>query len=72
MMTRQTNQQADRARAVLREYARRIGDPQASIGTLVADVLADLLHLCRREGVEFERCLLLARAHVLDEERGAL
>lgn len=62
---------ATRMERLLRHYAREIGDPDASLGTLISDLLADLLQLCRREGVEFERCLLLARAYVLDEGGGA-
>jgi hypothetical protein len=29
----------------------------------ISDLLTDLMHLCRREGIEFRRCLLCAEVN---------
>lgn len=37
--------------------------------TCLGDLLADLVHLCRRDGLDFERSLRLARGNAAEEER---
>lgn len=64
---------ADRAQFALEWYADRAGaDPNdEGFDTLARDLLADLMHFCEREGIDFEGNLEIARMHFdveLEEE----
>lgn len=41
------------------------------LDTAIVDLICDLLHLCNREGLEFEHVLALAKLHYDAETRGA-
>lgn len=34
----------------------------------ISDLLADLMHLCRREGIDFEKCLTVAEVNFESEK----
>ena len=42
----------------------------ADAETLVIDALADIMHLCERDQVDFNRCLAMAFQHYCEESDG--
>lgn len=71
------SERASWARQALATFARltgqdRSGDLQHDLPSVVGDLLADLMHFCRRQGVDFDACLDTARSHhsveVLEDE----
>ena len=40
------------------------------LDTAVTDLLADMMHLCRQEGLKFQRQFLMAEMHYEAERRG--
>lgn len=65
---------AEWAREALERFARRSGllssRTQEDFETIVSDFLADLLHLCRMNDVDFDECADRARANHDAERRG--
>lgn len=56
------NDRADIARTVTTQYMATKGSDD-DLETGITDLLADLMHLCAAQGVDFERALGLAREH---------
>jgi hypothetical protein len=70
-MTRANAERGARSRRLLADFARAMGDPDASVVTLATDVLADLMHLADEDGWAFDDALATARAHVAAEKKEA-
>lgn len=60
-------EKADRALAALRAYQREVNDNESDDAITVTDLLADLIHMCERDGYAFDQRLIMARIHA-DEE----
>lgn len=63
---------ADWAYSALEAFAKRTrqdtsGDLKHAQYTVVTDLLADLMHLCDRDGIDFETCLIGGRGHYEEE-----
>jgi len=43
-------------------------DDEDDLVSKISDLLADLMHLCRREGIEFRRCLTVAEVNFESEK----
>lgn len=57
------HERSARAYRLIGWYAQDIGDEGAEVSTMVSDILADLMHLCRHERLSFNARLSLARMH---------
>jgi hypothetical protein len=42
-------------------------DGEDDLVSKISDLLADLMHLCRQEGIEFRRCLTVAEVNFESE-----
>lgn len=64
---------ADPARLdwLVTQYARSTGQPLDERETVYADLLTDIMHDCRRHGVEFGPCLKRAESRYREEEKGS-
>jgi len=58
---------AERGRAILEEYGKLAGEPDEDTPTLLADLLADLRHLAREEGVDFGKSSDMSKIHFNEE-----
>lgn len=68
----QNVRRAEWARAALSVFQNEARqDDSEGLDTVLTDLLCDLLHLCGKEGLEFERVLVLARRHYDAETRDA-
>lgn len=54
---------ADAARAVVEEHAEATGNANDDYAAQVGDLLANVMHLCQAEGVDFAGALQTARMH---------
>ena len=61
---------SDRARSVVRQYARIVNGDSAEEDdeTYVLDLLTDLRHFCKEERIDFAKCLRISRDHQQAEE----
>jgi len=57
-------------RANLGRAATEVAGGDGSLGSHVTDTLANLMHYCRRNGLDFEKSLERARMHYLEESMG--
>lgn len=48
---------AERARRIVKAYGQEVGQPDEDLETNLGDLLADLMHLCEVDQVDFEECL---------------
>jgi hypothetical protein len=62
-------QRADRALTAVRAWAAAEMD-NVELSTQIADLLVDMMHLCRREGIDFDKGLFNARMHHSEERKG--
>jgi hypothetical protein len=63
-------EKADAGRVAVEEHARATGNESDDYAAQVGDLLANLMHFCEREGVDFDGALSTARMH-FEHERGA-
>jgi hypothetical protein len=75
-LTARNNERANTALEVVEWYAANHGEPlvlfaQVSDGILqnIVDVLAEMMHLCQREGLDFDSAERMARAHYTAERK---
>jgi len=61
------NIRAQRAKAALAKYCRIKGEPLDSIETGIIDLMTDLMHLARREGLDAFNPYRTAQVHFLLE-----
>jgi len=61
------NARAHRANAALTEYCRVKGEPLDSLETGIIDLMTDLMHLARREGLDAFNLSRPAQVHFLIE-----
>jgi hypothetical protein len=64
MPTPTNEMRAERAEDALQHFQ---GDEIDDPGSVLVDLLADLIHLCAQKQWDFERCLDWARRHFEDE-----
>jgi hypothetical protein len=64
-------EKADAARVAVEEHARATGNENDDYAGQLTDLLANVLHFCQQEGVDFERALESARIH-FEHEGGEL
>ena len=62
-----TDEQADRAYDAVREHT-GLEQPPDELETEITDLLANLMHLCNREKVDFNLCLQNAQMHYNEEK----
>ncbi len=64
-MTTLTNEKrAEHAMSGVKSYANETGlDPLQELGTAVGDLLASMMHLCDKNGLDFEEILASAKRH---------
>lgn len=62
------NRRAQRAEAALAEYCRIKGESLDSLETGTIDLMTDLMHLARREGLDGFQLSRTAQVHFLVEE----
>ena len=57
------------AEVALKHFSKITGlEKDESLGTVVTDLLADLLHLCKVRNVDFQSCLCTAKRHYCFEQ----
>lgn len=59
----------DAGRVAVEEHARATGNENDDYAAQLGDLLANLLHFCEREGVDFDEALSTARMN-FEHERG--
>lgn len=65
------NSRTQLAEAVLAEYCRLKGEPLESYETGITDLMADLMHLARKEGLDGFELSKMAQMHFLVETERA-
>lgn len=65
--TRKGKESAASAELALQYYGGIVKGDDDDDATLITDLLADLMHLCRRDGFDFDSCLGSARMHLEHE-----
>ncbi len=65
------NSRTQLAEAVLAEYCRLKGEPLDSYETGITDLMADLMHLARKEGLDGFELSRMAQMHFLVETETA-
>lgn len=66
---RTNGQRANRALNAVRAWAAAEMD-HVELSTQIANLLVDMMHLCRREGIDFDEGLFNARMHHSEEREG--
>jgi uncharacterized membrane protein len=67
-MANKINQKVKRARKLVKDYARSVGEQNENIEIVMADVLADLMHLADAEHEDFQFLLERARGYYRADE----
>jgi hypothetical protein len=69
-MEEETNQKrAERAESLIKKYDHSLDNLGEIDETLVSDVLADLMHYCRRNDIDIEETIEMAFLHFHEEVR---
>jgi hypothetical protein len=70
-MNATAQRKAGLASAIVGTYSWNVGDESEPQDTIVADLLADLMHYCDLVGEDFEELVDRARFHYTAEKNGA-
>jgi hypothetical protein len=70
MSAADNTERADRARSILNHFADLVRQQSESDESNLGDLLADLQHLCERDGTDFDACLNMGRIHFEAEQSG--
>jgi hypothetical protein len=68
-MTIDNETRADRAEAALNAYIERRGY-EDDTGSDIADLLGDIMHFCKIEGIDFDKKLTVAQVNYAAETEG--
>ena len=60
---------AERVKQALVGFAEEYPEGE-EVSTMVVDHLADVMHLCRMNGIDFDDCLRIAQHHAFEETAG--
>ena len=64
------NDRAEYARSAVENHCKQADGEPECLEESVIDLLANLMHLCKKDGVDFGDCLLSAQIHFDAESEG--